>query len=196
MCKEKTFPFENNIKTHDLVVSYTLNSYMHFFKCTKCSCLFAGNDDYKFMISHPYLHDIEVPSCGTKITVKKFLSSYMKKANIKDSFKCGLFSGFPICCILWFTFVKGSLISDELYNIFSNIHGNKDDFIRCPYCLRNSDPYIDKHDRYINECADVSFFKAVQSWVIWRNSSNKIKKIYNECADKTWTKSQIKHGKY
>jgi len=147
---------QKRLETHDLIMTHSLNDrddrIMEFFKCRNCNCRFYGYQGYRKGLLHPaYLKTI--PQCGEKVTLKWALKEYWEQVDFSDNIRAGLFSGFPLCCIIWYTFAKRTLVTDTIYNLYGKIHGKDDNFVRCPMCvIRGESGYEFKHDRHLCEC--------------------------------------------
>jgi len=178
------------IATHDLVLTHSMQDrddrIMEFFKCRNCNCRFYGYRGFRKGLLHPaYL--MTIPKCGERVTLKWALKEYWKKVDFADNIKSGLFSGFPLCCIIWYTLAKRTLVTDTIYNLYSKIHGKDDNFVRCPLCIAQGRcGHEFRHDRYCCECSSKSWVQAVASWASWKSVSQKTKEIYNECADREY----------
>jgi len=110
--------------------------------------------------------------CGDRISFTAIFNSIVKNQCAKDgqdailtNIKAGIASGFPLCCVMYQTFIHRHVID-------SFIHTMHDDFfspgyVKCPLCLyrQKYNKVIVDPDRVEDSCVNVSWKEAFRRWL-------------------------------
>jgi len=192
-CLEKQITIDG----HDLYYRYKLvddcEKIIQVYECKKCNALLAINfyrgKQFSSYISFPHIL-FKKYNCGTKVGAVELLKKVSKRFDKRmyTNFKAGLFSGFPLCCVLYFCLLR-SIPADpgfyaQIKHIIRKTTYQKYELsgVRCPICEIRNYSVNGKRDSYSGECINASLFNAVKSGMLWRITGEKKKIDYNEWA--------------
>lgn len=189
---EGNFQFEQ----HDLVQKYRIKipfgRIFHVYECKNCNVeivfiFFNGGMSYVYT-SFPHFMWKSFP-CGKKIEASE-ISDKLSSATLKRilrEFKAGLYSGYPLCCIVYFTFISNMIPNRTLYKeliYFTrrnlDMSGSGSTHINCPMCNFFGSKNIGKYDPPGTNCLNVSLHKAIISAFKWRLMKKELKEAYNK----------------
>jgi len=189
-CFTNDFLFEG----HNFHLRYKLldenSKIIHVYECKNCNALkafyFYGGNQFSSYISFPEILFKEI-KCGEKFNklniAKTIFNKFDKRMYI--NFKAGLFSGFPLCCVIYFSLIRSIPYDPGFYGQIKHIIRRKKfrDFdlshVMCPICAIRNHNVEGKADIIKGECINTSLIGAIKSAINWRLLSDKDKKYHN-----------------
>lgn len=163
----------------------------YIYECGNCDVeLVFNSKSQSVYTSFPHMMFKSFP-CGKKLKLTDFKNVFIKDNYDREitEFKAGLYSGYPLCCVLYISCVINLIPNWSLYkNLVYFTRRNLDlpesgsTHISCPICNFLGRKNIGKFDLKGVNCTKVNLSEAVFSAIEWRLISKHEKERRNKKA--------------
>jgi len=185
---------KNNYDNHDLYVRNEISAQNDkvflICECRNCDVEILVSGQSVVYTSFPHFI-FKSFKCGSKLKLSEIISLFIKENYDREitEFKAGLYSGYPLCCVSYLTFISNYIPNGSLYKNFIYFTRRNLDLprsgsthISCPICNLLGRKNIGKFDPKGVNCTKVSMVKAIFSAIEWRLLNKEQKEIRNKKA--------------